>query len=244
MSKQGYCKYCGKYTNLVKSHIIPRSFYLDYKNQKYIAINAENKTQTQRQCGAYDKEILCEDCDNKIFGEFDKEAHRVLIEKYENYCVEKNSECTLYHLKENDFNFKKLRKFFISILWRASVSKLPEFSNINLGKYENIAENIIKDKETNEELFNVIIFKIPKNKLTDKVVNLHKIKFCKSIAYKIIMSGFIIITVIKNNIPKFINSQLHSKFFMTSSNLYIYESEDVYQDELELLTNFVERWKN
>ena len=48
---------------------------------------------------------------------------------------------------EKDFDYTLFRKFFISVLWRASISQLEEYSNIDLGPYENIALNILKNND-------------------------------------------------------------------------------------------------
>lgn len=53
------------------------------------------------------------------------------------------------------------RKFFISVLWRASISKAEDFSNINLGPYEDIALKILESDIEKDNLFKILIFKFP-----------------------------------------------------------------------------------
>ena len=66
MKNNTTCKFCGQEKKLIKAHIIPRKFYLDYKSEKYVGVNSQTGEFVLQQCGSYDKNILCEDCDSKI----------------------------------------------------------------------------------------------------------------------------------------------------------------------------------
>lgn len=122
---------------------------------------------TYKQNGGYDSNILCGDCDNHILGEFDKEGYRVLFNDFNKYqYVQIYPQYKIYQIDSNNFDYKKLRKFFISILWRASISQLEEWSNINLGGYEKKALDILKVKREYPELFKILIYK---NSLTEDI---------------------------------------------------------------------------
>lgn len=73
------CKFCGQEKKLIKAHIIPKKFYLGLKDDRYLCINSQNCKYMIQQQGGYDSNILCEDCDNHILGEFDKEGYRILF---------------------------------------------------------------------------------------------------------------------------------------------------------------------
>ena len=65
----------------------------------------------------------------------------------------------MVYVVEN-FEYKKLKLFFISLLWRASVSKQQFFSKISLGEFENIAkEHIAKGDPGDKEDFGVTLAK-------------------------------------------------------------------------------------
>ena len=34
------CKFCGQEKKLIKAHIIPKNFYLDYKKEQYMSIDS------------------------------------------------------------------------------------------------------------------------------------------------------------------------------------------------------------
>jgi hypothetical protein len=118
----GICRFCGQEKELIRAHIIPRHFYLNYEHKTFAAINTQTGNWKQCKTGTYYSNILCSDCDGTIIKLFEDEAYRILL---------------------NDIY---IRKFFISVLWRASISKTDEFSNINLGPYEDIALKILKDE--------------------------------------------------------------------------------------------------
>ena len=185
------CKFCRQEKKLIKAHIIPRNFYLARKNDKYICINSKTGEYTYQQQGGYDSNILCGDCDNNILGEFDKEGYRVLFGDFNKYqYVQIHPKYKIYQLDNSNFDYTKLRKFFISILWRASISQLEEWSNINLGAYERKALNILKGKREYPELFKILIYK---NSLTEDInqeVLIAKGKTSKYKKYVIQMAGY------------------------------------------------------
>jgi hypothetical protein len=82
------CKLCGLDKKLVKAHIIPNFMYsgLFSKTHDIISANLSNpKSKKKIQTGYFDKNILCESCDNEIIGSYERHAHRVLFdEQYTN----------------------------------------------------------------------------------------------------------------------------------------------------------------
>ena len=83
-----------------------------------------------------------------------------------------------------------LETFFISVLWRASILKTQDFSNINLGQYEDIALKILKGEIEKDNLFKILIFKFPRN-MDNTIVHLSKIKI-KHKTYCLCMTGYYI----------------------------------------------------
>ena len=71
MTLKNTCKFCGQEKKLIKAHIIPKNFYLDYKKEQYMSVDSLSGKFKIQQNGAYDKNILCSDCDGKILGKFD-----------------------------------------------------------------------------------------------------------------------------------------------------------------------------
>ena len=189
----GICKFCGQEKKLIKAHIIPKNFYIARKEDRYLLINSKTRKYTYKQNGGYDSNILCRDCDNHILGEFDKEGYRVLFDDFNKYqYVHTHPQGKIYQLDSNNFDYTKLRNFFISILWRASVSQLEEWSNINLGGYERKALNVLKGKREYPELFKTLIYKNSFTEDTNQGVLIAKGKTSKYKKYIIQMAGYCI----------------------------------------------------
>jgi len=222
-AKSSICKFCGKEKKLIGAHIIPRKFYLNYESEHYQSIDPfEGKSKTQ-QAGAIDKNILCHKCDGNIIGEFDKEGYRVLLEEVPKHLVYRDIYQKIYHLRSTDFDYCKLRKFFISVLWRASISQLKEFQSINLGPYENKALDILKGDREHKTLFKILIFKDPPNDDTNYMLTIIQKKIGSYFIYNIVMAGYsILIFHNEKNIP--INlKKFYKDYFMAEDNLRVIE---------------------
>ena len=110
----GKCKFCGQEKKLIKAHIVPKGFYIGLKYDRYLFVNVRTAQYKYSQQGGYDNSILCADCDNHVFGDFDKEGYRVLLGDFFKYkFIQVNEQERLYKLTCDDFDYQKLRKFFI-----------------------------------------------------------------------------------------------------------------------------------
>lgn len=238
---KGVCKFCGEEKELIKAHIIPKCFYKNYKKQGYKALYSDDGTWQQKQNGAYDNNILCSKCDNEILSSFEQEGKRVLLAGYKQCNTHKNSNSgTIYSLLKEDYNYDLLRKFFISIIWRASVSSEKEFKDINLGPYENKALEILRNEKEYNNLFKVFIFKIPDNSKLAQIVYIKKDKYCQTTMYDIVMHGYDIIMFVNYGKLPQNEKSLFDNILFSEKHLYILEMNDInnYNDMLKLLKNW------
>ncbi len=173
------CKLCGKEEKLVKSHIIPKSFFMDLKgkgpkNHFKIHSNVKGERPKRSQTGTYDK-LVCEDCE-KIFSPWDDYAKKFLLQELsENTFIKEGGKLFGYQLK--DFSYHNLKLFFISVLWRASVSTRKEFSDVNVGPFKSQLEEMINNSDSGDpNAFSVILSKFdePLGKI---ILYPHKRKF-------------------------------------------------------------------
>ncbi len=241
MTEKGICKFCEQPKELIKAHIIPRKFYLDYeKDNGYRAIDVDGNWEI---CyNGFKDYILCHECDGGLFKKLDEYGYKILLEECSNCIERQEQDLIVYHFKSNDFDYNLLRKFFISILWRASISQVKGFLNVNLGKYESIAKEILDDKNLYPELFNFFVFKFPDNKDLNRTVYIKRLKFHNSSLYNIVMAGFYIIVIVKNSMPYAIK-QIYNKYIATNNDLYIFETEGIYKDHEQELLKIAKRWK-
>ena len=243
MGNKGKCKFCGEEKDLIKAHIIPRNFYIGRKTEKYISVDAQTGKWTHCQSGIYDKSILCSDCDGKFLKLFDDEAYKVLLNSEYLIPIKATSTSKLFALESNQFNYKLLRKFFISVLWRASVSKLEDFQYISLGKYENIALEILKDINEYDNLFKILVLKSPDKSKYSGIVYIKHGRFYGIHVYRIVLGKFEIVVLPNcSNLTSNIYN-LYDKFFMSKEKLYILEDKKIYQEKIKKLLLYAKNWQ-
>ena len=93
--------------------------------------------------GPYAKNLLCAECVNYVIGKFENFACETLFypkDTQEPKVIE--VENGVYSLK-NKANYRKIDLFFISILWRASISSQTHQNKSILGTYQDYAKQAI-----------------------------------------------------------------------------------------------------
>ena len=142
------CRFCGKEKPaLIKAHIIPRSFFKlvrgDAKYSTELRASENAVTREALQAGYSDDDILCEECESK-FTPYDTHGFAVFTKVFENQNIYRDPnefECA-YLLPDVDFRLLKL--FVLSVLWRASVSRLRFYRNVDLGqRHEDKIKSLI-----------------------------------------------------------------------------------------------------
>lgn len=140
MSKK-QCKLCLNYFDqLSKSHIIPKWAFASISTD--LRSISRNDHVRRAPMGTYDTNILCYQCE-KVFGPFDSYAAEVLKPKPYN---DPEGLCnTSIYVSDPSL----LTIFFLSVLWRAHVSTMPEFNQVNLGiKHSQNIKSIILYPDT------------------------------------------------------------------------------------------------
>ena len=137
------CRLCKNERELKNSHIIPEFVYkplYDDKHRFEILSNLEIKGPAKSQKGIREY-LLCKECENAL-------------SKYERYVslllsgqihIVHQRIGRLVHLEGVDY--KQLRLFGLSVLWRASVSSLQMFEQISLGPHEEKLRRMILEED-------------------------------------------------------------------------------------------------
>jgi hypothetical protein len=156
------CKFCKRAgVRFVNAHIIPRSFFTLIRGAGNYSVEmraGRGSFETPfHQAGVADREILCDECEPK-FGAWDTYGFEVFsIPRGEAEAI-RGSDGTLLAIPLKDLNYESLVLFFLSVLWRASVTKVNFFSAIALGPYEEeIREMLWKRKAPPAGQFCVIL---------------------------------------------------------------------------------------
>ena len=132
------CKLCKQPTEkFAKSHCgIGRAFFHQFRgddpNSVLVSLREEEKLSRRIQAGVWDDSILCLGCEAK-FSPFDDYGWKILGKPDLSQAYFDGPHHLGYRIKcETD----KLRRFVLSSLWRASISKIPAYEKLYLGPNE------------------------------------------------------------------------------------------------------------
>lgn len=145
------CKLTGEEGEGVRAHIIPRSFYNIDPEEKLpskILTNVEGQYARRSHVGIYDSEIVT-DQGERLFSPWDDYAKELLIDRRQEQTVMMRSGEAI-GFEQKEFDFERLKLFFLSVLWRASVTSQPFFYGVNLGPHEAIIRDILLRSSVND----------------------------------------------------------------------------------------------
>lgn len=131
------CRLCLEKRKLIKAHIIPEGFIRPLRSEGLapeMHSNSPGSYPKRMPVGIYDPLILCGDCDRKM-GQWDDYAQELLLKRFSEASVIQLNQQTVYWRVEH-YHHLKLKLFFVSLLWRASVSQQSFFKRISLGPFE------------------------------------------------------------------------------------------------------------
>lgn len=147
----GICRLCGQNKKLIKSHIIPKAItkiILYSKHPKKDGARVLVKDELNNinypkipTDGYYDPNILCEICDNENLGRLDEYAAEFFKTDFSKF---RRDHKGIFYYYDFPADCKTIKLFAISVLWRASISSNPFFSEVNLGPFEDRAKQLIK----------------------------------------------------------------------------------------------------
>lgn len=134
----GVCKFCGNTRKLIRAHIIPESLFplRDDKQVAYLTVTNFGQRRTKKSPkGWYDTDIVCGECETR-WDTWDHHAANIL-RNTPNVANGIHHDGKLVAVKLPGADYRHLKLFFLSLLWRMSCSSRPEFSKINLPELED-----------------------------------------------------------------------------------------------------------
>lgn len=124
-SRIGTCKLCLQERELSKkSHIIPNFMITKSVNKEkngFVAINPKTKQSKRVYDEGYEMNILCLDCEQNTLSKYETYASKFLYAGLRPNEILNVSEYEAYHEIKN-VNYHLLKLFFLSLLWRFSIS--------------------------------------------------------------------------------------------------------------------------
>ena len=204
------CKLCNKETEIINSHIIPEFFYIPLYDEKHrfrqLSTSLE-KIKKYEQKGIREK-LLCSECENN-FSKLEGYAARLFNKDY-TISAEYNNDNVLFH----GIDYKKFKLFQLSILWRASVSSLPFFSQINIGPYERKIKMMLIDKKPGEfyECGCVMVFhlSIEKEIMNGIILNPYSFRSYSHRSYCFVFGSILWVFIVSKHSSSFI----HKEYFL------------------------------
>ena len=192
------CRLCLQEKTLLKrSHIIPDFMYQEIYDEKHriIKFDATKIHKEFMQSGAYQGDILCQNCDNVVLQKFEDYAARFLYNGKGIHQIQSTHfklDDGLEYLQVENVDYGKFKLFLLSVLWRASISSLPFFDSVKLGPYEEkIRIMLLSGNPGLPESYPCIISTWRKNNLPNELIR-KPAKHCMDdlIMYDFPISGF------------------------------------------------------
>lgn len=199
------CRGCGEKSSGVKSHIIPESFFRVVRGNEHtlkMISNTPGEFTKKAPIGVYDKTILCNECE-KVFAKYDDYAAQVLLDGKALEVIKDGESIVAYSMTGIDYKLLKL--FFISILWRASVSTMPFYRKVQLGSLENKAKELIWNYDSSTpDTFSFVLARFSGDDSLNKVImDPHPERWFGTLYYRFYLAGFILYIKASSNITPF-----------------------------------------
>jgi len=140
------CKLCGQERKLCKSHIIPEFMYslvYDPSPKRFYVLPANSNEKVQILQKGIRERLLCQECESNLSA-FETYAKKVLLDEADSNPLVSDDDKVIQY---KNINYKEFKLFQLSILWRASVSKLKFFSQVNLGPYEGKIQQMLLKRD-------------------------------------------------------------------------------------------------
>lgn len=189
---EGRCKFCGSEATLIKAHIVPAGLYDRNEGSKdaFKVISTDNPGRTTKSwTGIYDDDLVCRACEDR-WDSWDSYAVKFLrnIEKLATR-ITHNGALIAYQADEYDYD--RLKLFFLSVAWRCAASQRREFCLVELGPYQaKLKEAIENNDPDNYAGLDVSLTRFDDTKLGTALLNPHRERFDGINYLRIYMYGY------------------------------------------------------
>jgi hypothetical protein len=140
------CRLCLQKKKLCKSHIIPEFFYktlYSEKEHKFIQLSGTKKVIKWQK--GFKEKLLCEDCESKL-NKWETYAANILFNDFVGNIKRMNDAIVI-----DGVDYSQFKLFQMSIIWRAGVTSLQQFSNVNLGPHEEKLRIMVLEDNPGED---------------------------------------------------------------------------------------------
>lgn len=142
------CKLCGLDRKLIRAHVLPRFCFADaLKEEGYVieVTNATDRYNRKLPVGIYDRELVCEPCE-RLFSPWDSYGKFFLFDR--DFSGEKRADCQRGSaLIISEYDYTKLKLFFLATLWRAAASSQAFFAATDLGPHLGSLGHLVRNRD-------------------------------------------------------------------------------------------------
>jgi hypothetical protein len=248
-----FCKLCKKEKELLKkSHILPNFLYKPLRgedNEFYSVSFFKNKAKSKKvHTGFFEKHILCKECDNKIINEYETYFSGILDKlKNRKLIVEEKSNVNdIKYLEISPVDYTNTKLFFLSMLWRASISKLDEFSRIKLEPHqEEDLRNMILNKNPGSENYYPIFPMMTSGQSMLATKTFRESEIENKLCFSLVINGTPHFFFIENNYPEWalgVGPRINNKFAVILLN--VEQGQTLHNSWLSETVNILKKEKN
>ena len=227
---------------MIDAHVIPAGFFRRLRTDEHVPrllTNSVTDPHPKRSpVGVYDRAIVCGDCE-RTFGPWDDYAQQLLSTETPFSRITHGERVIGYEIEEWDY--ERLKLFFVSLLWRASVSSHAFYSRVSLGPWESTAREMIRDADPGSaETFCVTLAKFDET-WGDSILDPHRAKWSGVNYVQFYLGGFVAYIKVDRRAPP----EPFSKFVVApNARLRIIGRDMVASPEMRVLKDIVRRPKN
>lgn len=137
------CFMCDQNNELQDSHIIPRSYFKGLKGAsgQLFTVSTDETVGVKLSNSDPKEPLFCLSCEQYLSENFEVYGTRLLKDRKK---VKRSINVVVFE----NFRFKQFYLYLISIIWRASISKLARYSHVELGpQIENLLRHCLKENK-------------------------------------------------------------------------------------------------
>lgn len=204
------CHLCSLPKQLIKkTHIYPDFLYKDLydENHRIIKVTTseivkKNPKVSKPPTGVYEGNLLCSACDNNVInGNYETYIADILFGKNNSIKCKNKKTIDLETIEVENLDYKKVKNFFLSILFRCDICTFEEFNDIKLGVYrDKIRKIVYENLFTNDLEFQINILKLQEDSnFAQLIVQPFRSKIESQTLYSFLLKGYLIIINFKEN---------------------------------------------
>jgi len=140
------CKLCQQDNPLQNSHIVPEFFYkpsYDDKHRIYARVGAKLAQMAPLQKG-FRERLLCWHCEQKL-SPYEKYNREILYGGVEITGSRKGN-----RIEFTELDYKRVRVFYLSLLWRMSIASQRFWGEVSLGRHEEKVRKMVLQEDPGE----------------------------------------------------------------------------------------------